>query len=217
MAWRPRCWRWPQNADLGPVATRYLRERFGPFDFGGITLRNADRTFDDRLTIDVGGRRVELLNLGPAHTAADSVVHVPDAGVLFAGDLLFIGCTPIVWAGPIENWVKACDAMIALDAPTVVPGHGPVTDADGIRAVRGYLVVCRRAGRSGLSRGLIVRRGRRQHRSRRVRELAGCRTRGHQRVHALSRTGLEHTKIAARWGCWRCRRNGWPSVSDCEA
>jgi 2-keto-4-pentenoate hydratase/2-oxohepta-3-ene-1,7-dioic acid hydratase in catechol pathway/glyoxylase-like metal-dependent hydrolase (beta-lactamase superfamily II) len=128
-----------QNADLGPVATRYLRERFGPFDFGGITLRNADRTFDDRLTIEVGGRTVELLNLGPAHTAADSVVHVPDAGVLFAGDLLFIGCTPIVWAGPIKNWVKACDAMIALDAPTVIPGHGPVTDADGIRTVRGYL------------------------------------------------------------------------------
>jgi 2-keto-4-pentenoate hydratase/2-oxohepta-3-ene-1,7-dioic acid hydratase in catechol pathway/glyoxylase-like metal-dependent hydrolase (beta-lactamase superfamily II) len=129
-----------QTADLGPAATPYLRERFGPFDFGGITLRNADQTFDDRLTIEVGGREVHLLDLGPAHTAADSVVHVPDAGVLFAGDLLFIGCTPIVWAGPIANWVAACDAMLALDAPTVVPGHGPITDADGIRAVRGYLV-----------------------------------------------------------------------------
>jgi glyoxylase-like metal-dependent hydrolase (beta-lactamase superfamily II) len=128
-----------QNADLGPVVTPFLRERFSPFDFGGITLRNADHTFDDRLTIDVGGREVHLLNLGPAHTAADSVVHVPDAGVLFAGDLLFIGCTPIVWAGPIANWVAACDAMIALDAATVVPGHGPVTDNDGIRSVRGYL------------------------------------------------------------------------------
>jgi 2-keto-4-pentenoate hydratase/2-oxohepta-3-ene-1,7-dioic acid hydratase in catechol pathway/glyoxylase-like metal-dependent hydrolase (beta-lactamase superfamily II) len=129
-----------QTADLGPVATRYLRDRFGPFDFSGITLRNADQTFDNQLTIDVGGREVRLLNLGPAHTAADSVVHVSDAGVLFAGDLLFIGCTPIVWAGPIANWVAACDSMIALDAPTVVPGHGPVTDPDGIRAVRGYLV-----------------------------------------------------------------------------
>lgn len=128
-----------QTADLGPVATRYVRDRFGPFDFSGITLRNADQTFDNELTIDVGGRGVRLLNLGPAHTAADSVVHVPDAGVLFAGDLLFIGCTPIVWAGPIANWIAACDTMIGLDAPTVVPGHGPVTDPDGIRAVRGYL------------------------------------------------------------------------------
>ncbi|OBH04794.1 2-hydroxyhepta-2,4-diene-1,7-dioate isomerase [Mycobacterium sp. E2699] len=128
-----------QTANLGPVATPYARDRFGHFDFGGITVRNADQTFEYELTIDVGGRRVDMLNLGPAHTAADSVVHVPDAGVLFGGDLLFIGCTPIVWAGPIANWIRACDVMIALDAPVVVPGHGPVTDPDGIRAVRGYL------------------------------------------------------------------------------
>jgi glyoxylase-like metal-dependent hydrolase (beta-lactamase superfamily II) len=143
-----------QTADLGPVATAYLRERFGPFDFGGITLRNADQTFDDRLTVEVGGRKVELLNLGPAHTAADSVVHVPDAGVLFAGDLLFIGCTPIVWAGPLANWVAACDTMIELDAPTVVPGHGPITDADGIRAVRGYLVHIAEQAEAAYRKGL---------------------------------------------------------------
>ena len=129
-----------QVADLGPIGTPYARERFGPFDFSGITLRNADQTFDHDLSVDVAGRKVKLLDLGPAHTAADTVVHVPDAGVLFAGDLLFIGCTPIVWAGPIANWVAACDTMIALAAPTVVPGHGPITDPDGIRAVRGYLV-----------------------------------------------------------------------------
>lgn len=129
-----------QVADLGPATTRFVRDRFGYFDFRGIEIRNADETFDRELSIDVGGRRVDFLNLGPAHTAADSVVHVPDAGVLFGGDLLFIGCTPIVWNGPIANWIAACDTMIALDAPTVVPGHGPVSDPDGIRAVRDYFV-----------------------------------------------------------------------------
>jgi 2-keto-4-pentenoate hydratase/2-oxohepta-3-ene-1,7-dioic acid hydratase in catechol pathway/glyoxylase-like metal-dependent hydrolase (beta-lactamase superfamily II) len=143
-----------KNADLGPVATPYLRERFGPFDFGGIRLRNADQTFDDRLTIVVGGREVQLINLGPAHTAADSVVYVSDAGVLFAGDLLFIGCTPIVWAGPIANWVDACDAMIALDPATVVPGHGPVTDVEGIRGVRGYLAHIAEQAEAAYRRGL---------------------------------------------------------------
>ncbi|MCP2258132.1 2-keto-4-pentenoate hydratase/2-oxohepta-3-ene-1,7-dioic acid hydratase (catechol pathway) [Streptoalloteichus tenebrarius] len=128
-----------QVMDLGPVLTPYMRERFAPFRFAGIQLRLPDETFEDRLTVDVGGREVHVINLGPAHTSADSVVHVPDAGVLFAGDLLFIGGTPVVWAGPIANWIAACDAMIALDAPTVVPGHGPVTDPDGIRAVRDYL------------------------------------------------------------------------------
>lgn len=128
-----------QVADLGPVLGPFLRQRFGPFDFSGIQLRMPDTTFDRDLTLSVGGREVRVLNLGPAHTGADSVVHIPDAGVLFAGDLLFIGCTPIVWEGPIANWITACDTMLALDAPTVVPGHGPITDADGIRAVRGYL------------------------------------------------------------------------------
>ncbi|CAM3114396.1 2-hydroxyhepta-2,4-diene-1,7-dioate isomerase [Mycobacterium intermedium] len=143
-----------QTTDLGPVATPYARDRFGHFDFSGITVRNADVTFDRDLAIDVGGRRIDLLNLGPAHTAADSVVHVPDAGVLFGGDLLFIGCTPIVWAGPIANWIAACDAMIALDAPTVVPGHGPITDPDGIRAVRGYLVHISEQAEAAYRKGL---------------------------------------------------------------
>ena len=143
-----------QTANLGPVATPYARERFGHFDFSGIKVRNADETFDRELTIDVGGRQVNLLNLGPAHTAADSVVHVPDAGVLFGGDLLFIGCTPIVWAGPIANWVAACDTMIAMDVPIVVPGHGPVTDPDGIRAVRGYLAHVAEQAEAAYRRGL---------------------------------------------------------------
>ncbi|MGO8848748.1 fumarylacetoacetate hydrolase family protein [Mycobacterium sp.] len=143
-----------QTANLGPVATPYTRERFGHFDFSGINVRNADQTFDRDLTIDVGGRRVDLLNLGPAHTAADSVAYVPDAGVLFGGDLLFIGCTPIVWAGPIANWISACDAMIALDAPIVVPGHGPVTDPDGIRAVRAYLAHVSERAEAAYRKGL---------------------------------------------------------------
>ncbi|WP_067812903.1 fumarylacetoacetate hydrolase family protein [Actinomadura kijaniata] len=127
-----------QVVDIGP-ATPYFRERFGAFDFGGIRLRLPDLTFDGELTLDVGGREVRVMDLGPAHTAADSVVHVPDAGVLFAGDLLFVGCTPIVWSGPVSHWIAACDRMIATGADTIVPGHGPVTDPDGIRAVRGYL------------------------------------------------------------------------------
>lgn len=143
-----------QTANLGPVATPYTRDRFGHFDFSNIKLRNADQTFERNLAIEVGGRRMDVLNLGPAHTAADSVVHVPDAGVLFGGDLLFIGCTPIVWAGPIANWVAACDAMIALDAATVIPGHGPVTDPDGIRSVRGYLVHVAEQAEAAYRKGL---------------------------------------------------------------
>ncbi|TJZ59055.1 MBL fold metallo-hydrolase [Streptomyces piniterrae] len=146
-----------QVMDLGPTLTPYLRDRFGAFDFSGIRLRAPDRTFDRRLTLEVGGREVRLLDLGPAHTEADTVVHVPEAGVLFAGDLLFIGCTPIVWSGPIANWIAACDTMLDLGAPTVVPGHGPVTDAAGIRAVRGYFAHVVEQADAAYAKGLDFR------------------------------------------------------------
>jgi cyclase len=116
-----------------------FRSFFGEFDFDGIELEPPTRTFDHRLSIDVGGRSVELIEVGPAHTAGDTIVHVPDASTVFTGDILFIGGAPIVWAGPLSNWVAACDLLLELDVDTVVPGHGPVTDKDGIRSVREYL------------------------------------------------------------------------------
>lgn len=116
-----------------------FRSFFGDFEFEGIDLRLPDRTFDGRLELDVGGRPIELIEVGPAHTAGDTIAVVPDAGVVYTGDILFIGGTPIVWAGPLGNWVAACDLMLGMDADVVVPGHGPVTDKSGVTAVRDYL------------------------------------------------------------------------------
>ena len=116
-----------------------FRSFFGEFEFDGIELRLPDRTFDGGLELDVGGRTVELIEVGPAHTAGDTIAVVPDAGVVYTGDILFIGGTPIVWAGPLGNWVAACDLMLGMDVDVVVPGHGPVTDKAGVTAVRDYL------------------------------------------------------------------------------
>ncbi len=116
-----------------------FRTFFGEFDFDGIELTAPTRTFDGRLDLDVAGRPVELIEVGPAHTRGDVIVHVPDARTVFTGDILFIGGTPIVWAGPLSNWIAACDLLIDLDPETVVPGHGPLTDVAGIRVVRDYL------------------------------------------------------------------------------
>ena len=59
-----------------------FRHFFGEFDFDGITLRVPDRTFDGRLEVEVGGRVIELLEVGPAHTRGDTLVVVPDAGAV---------------------------------------------------------------------------------------------------------------------------------------
>ncbi|WP_336028025.1 MBL fold metallo-hydrolase [Geodermatophilus sp. FMUSA9-8] len=119
---------------------RFAREIFAPFDWTDCDPLRPTDTFSGRRDLDVGGVEVQLLELGPAHTAGDSVAWVPSAGVLFTGDLLFIGGTPIIWAGPLRNWVRACDTMLALEPAHVVPGHGPVTDGAGIRQVREYLL-----------------------------------------------------------------------------
>ena len=59
------------------------------------------------------------MQLGPAHTGGDTVVWVPDDGVLFAGDLLLVGVSPVMWSGPIEGWIEACKRMEALQ-PSIV-------------------------------------------------------------------------------------------------
>ena len=116
-----------------------FRGFFGAFDFAGIELTLPTRTFDGRLDLDVGGRLVSLIEVGPAHTRGDTLVHVPDARTVYTGDILFIGGTPIVWAGPLSRWIAACDLLLGMDVETVVPGHGPVTDKRGVAAVRDYL------------------------------------------------------------------------------
>lgn len=126
------------NAAPGEIGELF-RRFFGAFQFDGIDLRLPTRTFDGRLDLEVGGRAVELIEVGPAHTRGDVIVHVPDAQCVFTGDILFIGGTPIVWAGPLSNWIAACDLMLGMDVETVVPGHGPVTDKRGIVEVRDYL------------------------------------------------------------------------------
>ena len=96
-------------------------------------------TFEGSLELRVGDRRVQLLELGPAHTAGDVAVHLPDAGIVFTGDLVFNGGHPIVWAGPVQHWIDACERLLALDATVVVPGHGPLSDRSCIEAEADYL------------------------------------------------------------------------------
>ena len=134
----------------------YLKRIFGQFDFAGITLTPPPKVFDGELSLHVGQKEVRLIEVGPAHTRGDILVHVPEDGTVFTGDILFIGGTPIVWAGPISNWIAACDRMLEMDVATVVPGHGPVTDQQGVRQVRDYLVFVDREAEKRYREGMSV-------------------------------------------------------------
>ncbi len=134
-------------------AAPLLVEAFGPFDFGGVRLRLPDETFEGELTLKVGAKEVRLIEVGPAHTRGDVIVHVPADRVAFSGDILFVGSHPIVWEGPIANWIAACDRLLALDVDVVVPGHGPLTDRAGVRATRDYFTALEATVREGRAAG----------------------------------------------------------------
>ncbi|MBB1033644.1 MBL fold metallo-hydrolase [Dietzia sp. CQ4] len=117
----------------------FIREVGGHFDHAGIVATPPTRTFTGELSLDVGGREVRLIQVGPAHTPGDLVVHVPDANLVYTGDILFIGGAPLVWAGPISRCIAACDLILDLELVAIVPGHGPLTDKNGVSRVRDYL------------------------------------------------------------------------------
>ncbi len=122
-----------------------------PFDFSNIELTPPTRTFSGRLDLEVGGRRIELIEVGPAHTQGDLIVHVPDARVVFAADIVFLGSTPVMWAGPVENWLAALDTIAELGPSVVVPGHGPITDVYGLAPLREYWTYLAAASRRRLA------------------------------------------------------------------
>lgn len=123
------------------------------FDFEGIELTPPTTLIDNDATLDLDGTTVELLYVGPAHTAGDVVVFLPDEGVLFTGDVLFNECTPIGWEGTFANWIAALARLEALSPAVVVPGHGPITDTGGLRGLREYLEYVHREARVQFDRG----------------------------------------------------------------
>ena len=128
---------WP---NMG-IAGRFWNEVMGSrFDFSGIRLVRPNETFSGELTLHVGDKEVRLIEVGPAHTRGDVIVHVPKDRIVYTGDMLFNGAHPAIWAGPVSNWVRACDRMLSWDIEAVVPGHGAITDKSGIREFRDYLV-----------------------------------------------------------------------------
>lgn len=98
----------------------------------------------ERLSLDLGDSAVEVVPVpGTAHTAGDLVVYEPRSGVLFTGDLLFSGETPMALHGSVPGWLAALDWLEQTFPGTrmLVPGHGPIGNpANGlIDALRAYL------------------------------------------------------------------------------
>jgi glyoxylase-like metal-dependent hydrolase (beta-lactamase superfamily II) len=141
--------------EMGHVG-EYFLHCFGQFTFDGITYTPPNKTFKGELDLTVGDKPVHLIEVGPAHTRGDVLVHSPTDSAVFTGDILFIDCTPIVWEGPISNWVAACRRIEAMDVTHIVPGHGPITDRRGVERVRNYLEFVQREAKLRFDAGMGV-------------------------------------------------------------
>lgn len=116
----------------------------------GVELPRPDLVYDQAYDLDLGGRTVRLRATGRAHSRGDQVVEVPDAGVLFTGDLAEAGQFAIFpWFPPHDTdvsglrWLAVMERLAAESPRVVVPGHGDVGGPRLLADVRDYLRLLR--------------------------------------------------------------------------
>ena len=125
-------------------------------DWGPLELAPPFLTYADGVTLWSGDLRCEVRYVGtPAHTTNDSIVHIPERSVVFAGDLLFNGGTPFALMGSVSGWIEVLETVLRpLGARTLVPGHGPVCGPEVIDDVLAYLRFVQRTARAAQAEGL---------------------------------------------------------------
>lgn len=97
-------------------------------------------TYSDRMTIDIGGERIDLIHARHSHTGGDTLVYLRDRKVLFAGDILFTDYHPFIAEGNVEEWVRQLDEIASMDVERIIPGHGPVSGKKDVQAMREYII-----------------------------------------------------------------------------
>ncbi len=135
----------------------YFHNMVAPYDFKRAEAPEPNRVFAGETGLTVGDRGFQLIQAGPAHTRGDIFAFLPDAGIVFCGDIVFAECTPVMWAGPLENLITALEKILALDAHTFVPGHGPLCDRSGVLKVKEYWEFMRREIRARYEAGMSAK------------------------------------------------------------
>lgn len=112
---------------------------------------------DKPAELDLGGRGLILTAHQPAHTVSDLSVRDKQSGILFAGDLLFVGRAPSL-DGDLKGWLKELAAMRASGVGQAVPGHGPplVPMRDAVAPLERYLTVLRDETRAAIAKGMPI-------------------------------------------------------------
>jgi len=113
-------------------------------------------TYEKKLVVDDGTRRVEFLHFGTAHTRGDGFAYLPRQRILFSGDAVVNGPHNYMGDGDTRSWIRVLDALLALDVDVVAPGHGPCGDATLIRLQREYIAHLQSQVALGIAAGKSV-------------------------------------------------------------
>lgn len=108
-------------------------------DMAGTSIAPATVSFMGSMFIDLGGTVVELRSLAHGHCPDNLVVWVSQDKVLFAGDLMFVGCHPFLGEGDIKGWLVDLDAVAAFGAEKIIPGHGHLSIPKDVADMKEYL------------------------------------------------------------------------------
>jgi glyoxylase-like metal-dependent hydrolase (beta-lactamase superfamily II) len=121
----------------------------------GTEAAYATETFEDRVEVEIGGRRIEIVHPAHAHTPGDSFVWLADERVVFSGDIVFAErLLGLLDVSSLRGWVEAFEAMAAREPLHVVPGHGEPVDLAGARAdTLAYLINIRDRMRAHIEAG----------------------------------------------------------------
>lgn len=129
------------QSDTAQLRLQATRESLAPWIDAKTRLMPADRWLRADEVLELGGVRLQLRHVGPAHTPEDLTVFIEGARVLFAGDLAFRGRIPYVGQADSRGWIAALTRLIDSAPAAIVPGHGPLSTealAD-LRLTRDYL------------------------------------------------------------------------------
>lgn len=108
-------------------------------DLDAVDIVIPVHTYTTEITVSFGGRTIELRHPGRGHTDNDTVVIVPDSGVVFAGDLIEESAPPSFSDSYPFEWPEAARAVAGWAGGVVVPGHGAPVDASFVRAQAEHL------------------------------------------------------------------------------
>jgi glyoxylase-like metal-dependent hydrolase (beta-lactamase superfamily II) len=121
-------------------------------------VRLPNETYRDRLTLYLGGKEIQILHVGRAHTRGDSIIYVPADRIAYLSELYFANQFFWISDGYGLDWLKSLDAVEALGAEIYVPAHGPVPadpreTQQGLRQFRQMLVDVRDSVQKEIARG----------------------------------------------------------------